>query len=131
MKRRIIAADAIIIEKGKILLEQRRTPPFEGKWCVPGGQLDEGETIEETCVREVKEETGLDIKIERLFGVYSTPGRDPRGVSMSAVFVCRVTGGELSNSDESSALRWFSGEEARKLKYAFDHGKILKDFGFV
>ncbi len=131
MKRKIIAADAVIIRKGRVLLEKRDSSPFRGKWCLPGGQLEEDETIEETCVREVREETGMEVKISKTFGVYSTPGRDPRGISMSAVFLCKVIGGELSASKESSDLKWFSKEQAGKLDFAFDHRKILEDVGFL
>jgi len=74
-----VAVDVVLENKGKVLLVQRALEPFAGKWALPGGFVEEGETVEQAAVREVKEETGLDIELEGLLGVYSDPGRDPRG----------------------------------------------------
>jgi ADP-ribose pyrophosphatase YjhB (NUDIX family) len=73
-------------------------------------------------VREAKEETGLEVEIENLLGVFSNPARDPRG-SVGAVFLCRRAGGELEGSEEGEA-GWFSLENLPEL--AFDHSEILR-----
>ncbi|MGH7130352.1 MAG: NUDIX domain-containing protein [Phycisphaerales bacterium] len=107
------AAAAIVVgDDGRILLEKRSD---NGYWGLPAGALDKGETIAQTCVREVLEETGLAVHIERLLGVYSDPAigqliRYPDGVVaqvVAAVFICRPTGGTLAMSDESTDLQWF------------------------
>lgn len=126
-----VAADAIIIKNGKVLLEVRRWPPYKDFWCVPGGKMDYGETFEHTCTREVWEETGLRVKVKKLIGVYSNLKRDPRSHWVSAAFLCSVKGGRLKLTRETKDVRWFSPAEVRKLKLAFDHRKMLKDAGFI
>jgi ADP-ribose pyrophosphatase YjhB (NUDIX family) len=97
--------------RGWVLLHQRSDNGF---WALPGGGLDLGESFGECCVREVREETGLEVEILRLVGVYSNPVenviRYPDGranQSASATFECRVTGGELRIDEESLQLEWF------------------------
>ncbi len=118
---RPVAADALVIEGGKVLLMKREFEPFRGKWAIPGGFLEEGESVEECCVREAKEETGLDVEVEGLLGVFSNPARDPRG-TIGIVFLCRKIGGEVGGSEEGEA-KWFSLENLPEL--AFDHAEIL------
>jgi 8-oxo-dGTP diphosphatase len=65
------ATAVIPFSSDKILLIKRRTPPFKGYWALPGGRVDPGETVEQTIVREVKEETGLDVTIVRKIGEYT------------------------------------------------------------
>ena len=123
-----VAVDPVIVKDGKILLIKRRSNVFAGTWVFPGGMVEYGETVEQAVVREAKEETGLDIEIIRLIGVYSDPKRDPRFHSVGISFLCRVKGGNLlKESDESTEARYFSLEEARKLDLGFDHRKILED----
>jgi 8-oxo-dGTP pyrophosphatase MutT (NUDIX family) len=96
---------------GRILLHRRTD---NGYWGLPGGSIETGETAEQTCVREVKEETGYDVAVTRLIGVYSHPSTttitypDGNVVAYVAVaFECRVLGGEATLNDESSAIEWF------------------------
>jgi 8-oxo-dGTP pyrophosphatase MutT (NUDIX family) len=104
--------------RGWILLHQRSDNGF---WALPGGGLDLGESYAECCVREVQEETGLKVDILRLVGIYSSPTenviRYPDGranQSASALFECRVTGGELRLDHESLQLEWFDPEHLLK-----------------
>ena len=97
--------------RGWILLGQRSD---NGYWALPGGGLDLGESYAECCIREVREETGLEVEILRLVGIYSNPIenviRYPDGranQSASALFECRVIGGELQPDHESLQLEWF------------------------
>jgi len=121
-----LTVDAIIIVKGKIVLVRRKNPPFEGSCALPGGFVEQGETVEAAVVREVGEETGLKTAIKSLFGVYSDPGRDPRGHTVTVVFEMAKTGGELKAGDDASDACLFSLDELPEL--AFDHAKIIKDF---
>ncbi|MEP7168617.1 MAG: NUDIX hydrolase [Bacteroidota bacterium] len=93
---------------------------------LPGGIMDDGETIEQTAVREAKEETGLDVELTRLIGVYSKPGRDPRGRTVTITYAAKVIGGFLkADSDAKEILRT---KDYAKMKLAFDHNEMIEDF---
>lgn len=122
---RPLAADAVIVENGKILLVKRDTEPFKGMWALPGGRLDGDETLEECCIREVIEESGLEVEILLLVGIYSDPRRDPRKIIASA-FLCRKKGGkEKPREGETSEVKWFPLDALPPL--ASDHGKMIED----
>jgi 8-oxo-dGTP diphosphatase len=114
----------------KILLIKRNTPPFIGYWALPGGRMDPGETIEQTIVREVKEETGLDAKIEWVLGEYVEKGvkDDVDYEYYPTCFVVKPVGGELKKQDsEIQEMRLF-GLDALPVPLAFEHEKMLKDY---
>ena len=125
-----LTVDAVITdpERGVVLVRRGR-PPFEGAWALPGGFVEYGEPCEAACVREAAEETGLDVAIVSLLGVYSDPGRDPRGHTVSVVYLCRVTGGSLAAGDDAAQCRFVA--DLRGLPLAFDHARILADAGFL
>ncbi|HWP91393.1 MAG TPA: NUDIX hydrolase [Thermodesulfobacteriota bacterium] len=132
MKKITLTADPVIItDDKKIILVKRVFDPYQDQWALPGGIVEYGETVEEAAIREAKEETGLDIKIEKLVGVYSAPDRDPRGHFVSVCFLCKPVGGEIKTSEETKEVKAFSKEEIKGIKLAFDHGKILRDIGFI
>jgi 8-oxo-dGTP diphosphatase len=120
-----LTVDGIIISDAKLLLIRRANPPFQDTWALPGGFVDYGETVEAAVQREVKEETGLETSIHRLVGVYSDPDRDPRGHTVSVVFLLAVAEGEAQGGDDAAEARWFSLDELPEL--AFDHAKIIND----
>ena len=126
LKTPFLAVDAIIqVFSGEkfegIVLIERKNPPL-GK-AIPGGFVDYGESLESAVKREAKEETNLELKNMKLVGVYSEPGRDPRGHVISIVFEAEGEG-KLKASDDAKEVRVF-----RKLpkKVAFDHAKILRE----
>lgn len=127
-----LAADGIVLKDGEVVLVYRKNYP-EG-WALPGGFLEEGETLAETCVREVKEEAGLKVEVVDQvgatpeFGIYDSPDRDPRGRTVTAVFVCKAVGGELKAETDAKEVDLFELEEALELDLQFDHRRILKDF---
>ena len=83
----VVTADVIIrYPDGGIILIKRGKEPFLGSWALPGGILEEGETVEQCAVREAKEETGVSVNLRELVGVFSEPGRDPRGHYVTIVF---------------------------------------------
>jgi 8-oxo-dGTP diphosphatase len=120
----LIAVDAIIIFDGKIVLIRRKNPPFQGQYALPGGFVDVGETVEQAVIREAKEETGLDIEIVILVGVYSDPERDPRGHTVSIAYLAKGYG-TLMNGSDAAAAELFAKDELPDL--AFDHARILRD----
>lgn len=119
-----IMVDVVISSEEGVVLIRRGSEPYEGMWALPGGFVEIGETVENAAVREVKEETNLDVELDRLVGVYSEPGRDPRGHNVSVTFLGRVTGGEpeaATDADEVSVL------DHSEVELAFDHRKIIED----
>ena len=108
---------------GQVLLIQRANDPYEGSWALPGGFVDVGEAVEDAAVREAKEETGLDVELLRLVGVYSEPERDPRGHNVSVAFLARAEGDPSAASDAADAA--FLDPSSTEL--AFDHEAIIAD----
>lgn len=125
----MITVDGVVVKEDKVLLVKRDIVPFEGCWVLPGGFVEYGEQVKAATEREVLEETGLEVEAKKLIGVYDTPGRDPRGQTVSAVFLCNVVGGELRGSREGQELKWFGKGELPE-KIGFDHKIILMDVGF-
>lgn len=122
-----LTADIIIeFENGDILLAKRKHEPYIGVWGLPGGKMEGNETIEETAIREAKEETGLDIELVQLLGVYSDPFRDPRGRYISTAFIAHPVGGKLEAASDVSKVMRIS--DFTKLDLAFDHKEILNDY---
>ncbi|MGE3770329.1 MAG: NUDIX domain-containing protein [Bdellovibrionales bacterium] len=125
---RPLAVDAIIVnEAGAVLLIQRRDPPFAGYYALPGGMVDVGETVEQACCREVKEEVGLDITEDmiELVGIASDPARDPRRNTISAVYLVRYNGAAPAAGDDATTAAFYADWQQKDM--AFDHGKILRD----
>jgi 8-oxo-dGTP diphosphatase len=117
--------DAIVSPRpGSVVLVERRFPP-QG-WALPGGFVDEGETVEAAVRRELREETGLTLHDVALFGVYSDPTRDPRGHTVSVVYTATASGTPEAGDDAARA-EVFS-LDALPEPIAFDHGRILDDY---
>lgn len=119
------SSDCVVIDNDRILLVKRATEPFNGYWCLPGGIMDNGESIEQTAMREVKEETGVKAKIVSLLGVYSKPGRDPRGTSVSVVFLMKPLKFTGKHDKEVSDVKFFPINKIPNL--GFDHNRIVSD----
>lgn len=114
----------ITVGEGTVVLVRRRNPPHG--WALPGGFVDWGESLEEAAVREAREETGLDVTLERQFHSYSDPARDPRHHTITTVFVASAEG-LPEGGDDAAEARIFP-LDALPEKMAFDHGAILKDW---
>ncbi len=114
----VVACDGVIFDstKTKMLLTQRAD---NGQWCLPGGRMESGESASECCVREVLEETGLVVTVERLVGVYSTPnhiteyidGNRKQGVDI--IFETQIINGDVQISEETTDVGYFSKEETK------------------
>ncbi|MFC1412808.1 NUDIX domain-containing protein [Streptacidiphilus sp. N1-12] len=115
----VVAASAVVMDEGGRILLQRRTD--NGLWALPGGGMEMTDSLPGTAVREVKEETGLDVEITGLVGTYT----DPRHViaysdgevrrQFNVCFTARVVGGQLAMSDESTELRFVAPEDLSAL----------------
>lgn len=120
-----LTADSVVLDEGKILLIKRGHPPYQDSWALPGGFVEAGETVEQACLRELMEETGIQGRIMRLVGVYSDPGRDPRGHTVTVAYLVLKTGGVLKAGDDAGDACWHPIEGMPEL--AFDHGEIVED----
>ena len=109
-----------------VLLVQRRNDPFAGSWALPGGFVDAGERVVAAAARELAEETAIEADALELLGVYDTPGRDPRGPTVSVVYLLRTAGErDARGGDDARAARWFALDALPAL--AFDHATVLAD----
>ncbi len=108
----------------RIVLVRRKNRPLG--WALPGGFVDRGETVEQAAVREAREETGLEIELIRQFHVYSDPERDPRGHTVSVVFVARAEGTPLG-ADDAAEAKGFRPDQF-PADIVFDHRGILRDY---
>ncbi len=125
-----MTADVAVLrleEIPEILLVKRKNPPFEGRWALPGGFMEIEETLEEAARRELMEETGIKAGELIRYESYDVPGRDPRGRTITQVFILiwkEEMGKPKANSD-ASETKWFDLTQLPQL--AFDHGKIIED----
>ncbi|WP_028571085.1 NUDIX domain-containing protein [Desulfonatronum lacustre] len=111
-------------DRGIVLIERRNPPPG---WAIPGGFIDYGESAEQAAVREALEETGLEVELTGLFGVYSAPDRDPRQHTISTIFTAQAKNpDQLRAGDDAGAVRVFP-LTALPDQLAFDHGSILQE----
>jgi 8-oxo-dGTP diphosphatase len=117
---------AIFNGEGAVLLIRRKHPPFEGAYALPGGFVEIGETVEAGCIREVREETGLEVSELTLVGVYSRPRRDPRGHTVSIAFETKLSGMEEPKAgSDAASVAWIA--DWRQVTLAFDHAEIIGD----
>lgn len=129
-----LTVDGVVLLKGaegdpgshhSILLIERGNDPFKGRYALPGGFVDYGEDIEEAIHREIQEETGLTGLPFRQFRTFGAPGRDPRGHTVSVVYVAVLIGKapRVAGGDDAASAAWFPVKKLPDL--AFDHAHIL------
>lgn len=121
-----LAVDGVLLLDGKLLTVVRGRPPFQGMHALPGGMVNLGEGTEAAVVREIEEETALRVEVEGLVGVYSNPGRDPRGHTVSVAYELRRVGGALRAGSDAAGVDLV--DPTRPPTMAFDHSEILADY---
>jgi 8-oxo-dGTP diphosphatase len=131
-----VTVDIVIFCKSmqhtKVLLIQRGNEPFRNLWALPGGFIEMDETLEESAVRELHEETGLQEVRLHQFKTYGDPGRDPRGRTISIVFYgfTDISNSLVAGADDAKNAGWFARDEIPDM--AFDHNKVLDELmGFL
>jgi ADP-ribose pyrophosphatase YjhB (NUDIX family) len=124
LKTPYVTVDIIIRYQGGIVLIERKNEP--SGWALPGGFVDVGESLEESAVREAREETSLDVTLLEQFHAYSHPGRDPRFHTVTVVFIGDGTGALKGRDDARRAEVFFRGNLPEKI--AFDHREIISDY---
>jgi 8-oxo-dGTP diphosphatase len=128
--RPAVTADIVILKTAKnqrsVLLIERKNPPFEGMWALPGGFLDLDETLEQTAIRELREETGISGVELKQFRTFSKVNRDPRHRTITTVFIGYATQTTIAPvaGDDAAKVQWFDLSGLPPL--AFDHEEILE-----
>ena len=127
--RPAVTADCVVITKEaepKVLLIQRGGEPFKGCWAFPGGFMNMDETTEQCAIRELEEETGLQVSNVILIGAYSKVDRDPRGRTVTVAYLAIVDSPvEVSGQDDAANAKWWPLSALPQL--AFDHEEIMRD----
>ena len=110
----LVGVGAVVVDQGRVLLVRRGSEPLKGHWTLPGGMLEIGETLPAAVVREVREETSLDVEPIELIEVLDRIHREGDRVRYHYViadYLCRVTGGELRAASDADAVRWVERAE--------------------
>ncbi len=115
------------IDNQKFILIKRKNNPYKDHWALPGGFVDYGESTESAAIREAKEETSIDIELIKLFNVYSKPDRDPRGHTVTVVYLAKGDLSQMKADDDAKEIEIFSFKDLNSIDLAFDHSDILED----
>jgi len=110
----LVGVGAVIVHEGKVLLVLRGTEPAKGRWSIPGGLIEVGEMLQEAVVREVREETGLEVEPVELVELLDRIHREGERVRYHYViadYLCRVVGGTLKAASDADAVRWVERSE--------------------
>ena len=124
--------DVILERESKLLMVRRKKDPYKDHLALPGGFVNEGETVEDAIKREAMEETSLEVHPLDILGVYSDPKRDPRKHIVTVVFVGIIVSGDPSANDDAASIEWIEVDSIDQLQQqkmlAFDHAQILRDY---
>jgi ADP-ribose pyrophosphatase YjhB (NUDIX family) len=119
--------EALVVRDGRVMLTRRAHEPLAGWWDLPGGFLEPGEHPEAGVVRELREETGLEVRPRRLIGVYMDVYGADGDPTMSLTYECEIVGGLEQAADDVLEIGWFRPEEIPPI--AFGHGqRVIEDW---
>ncbi len=125
-KNPIPTVDCLVELPGeRLVLIKRKNPPHG--WALPGGFVDQGEPLHVACVREVREETGLEVDLTEQFFTYSDPARDPRKHTISTVYIGWAEG-DPKGSDDAADAKGFTLDALPMSELVFDHATIVSDY---
>lgn len=119
------AVGVIVARDGEVLLVKRRFEPYRGKWVIPSGFIEYDEEMRDAAVREVEEETGLEVELTGLHAAESCFD-DPRGNTILVLFTGRITGGELEAGDDADDAAFFPVDRLPEIAFEA-HRKVLKE----
>lgn len=119
-------AGVLAVREGKVLLVRRSIEPYLGCWDIPGGFLEEWELPGPGAIREMREETGLEVRLTDLFGFYvdEYPYQNEHGFTLNIYFLAQVVGGEEQPGDDAAEVAWFGADELPK-RIAFAHARLV------
>lgn len=121
-----LSVDCVVINsKGELLFVKRGHEPHLGQLALPGGFVEIGESVEDACRRELREETAVEVEELLLVGVYSKPNRDPRGHTVSVAFLALIDEAEAVAGDDAADAVWLA--DLDEIELAFDHREIVDD----
>ncbi len=121
-----VAAAVLVVQDGRVLLVRRVNEPFRGMWTLPAGFVNGGEDPAEAAQRECLEETGLSVRVTRVYDIVS--GREhPRGADFVIVYQAEVQGGEMQAEDDADAVEWFDKDHLPRLAFLATQ-KVLQSF---
>jgi 8-oxo-dGTP diphosphatase len=121
-----VAAAVLVTQSKRVLLVRRATEPFRGLWTLPAGFINGGEDPAEAAVRECLEETGLNVRVLRVYDIVA--GREhPRGADFVIVYEAEIVGGEMKAEDDADAVEWFDRENLPELAFRATQ-KVLQSF---
>jgi 8-oxo-dGTP diphosphatase len=127
---RVACVGAIVRDRDRLLVVRRGRPPAEGLWSIPGGRVEAGESHAEALVREVREETGLRVRVGPLAGRVERAGPG-RAVYDIADHVCEVVGGTLRAADDAAEVRWATYDDLRALPLTEGLLEALAEWGVL
>ncbi len=121
------AAGVVIEEDGKILLVKRKYEPYKGDWCLPAGFMEYDESPEQCALRETREELGVDVELDGLYGVYSGKD-DPRTHAVLVMYWAKIIAGELKPGDDAEKIQYFAKNEVPPNIAFLAHRQIIKEY---
>lgn len=131
IRRPVPAVAAVIVQDGRLLLIRRGVEPSKGRWSLPGGSIEWGEALADAVTREVREETGLEVEVGKVAGVFDviTEGAEYHYVIVD--YFAEPIGGRLRPGDDASYARWVSADELDSLDLTDHLRERLEEMGFV
>lgn len=123
-----VAVDIIVEKDDKLLMIRRGGETFKYSHALPGGFIEEGERVEDAAVREMKEETNVDVEPIEILGVYSMPHRDPRGHIVTVVFICKMLGGKVKAGDDAAGIEWVHFNDIFRKRLSSDHPLVIENY---
>jgi ADP-ribose pyrophosphatase YjhB (NUDIX family) len=119
-RRPLLGVGALIFDRDRILMVERGGEPLKGWWSIPGGLVETGELLDDAICREVREETGLEVRPVRMLQLFERIMRDPQGAAeyhyVLVDYICRVRGGALCAGDDVSRAEWVRRPSLQQLK---------------
>ncbi len=123
-----LTADVFIYDESKrFILIKRKNEPYKDSWALPGGFVEYGETVENAAIREAKEETSIDVELQKIINIYSEPSRDPRGHTITVAYTAKEDFNQRKADDDAADIEIFNENDLKSIKLAFDHEKIIND----